>query len=763
MTAPRQIDIISVSVFIQTEYREKPLSVGYRFLVSVLVGFWGFTWFLSAQDRDPEPVEKKPLQWEWPLRIINGFSSNFGEYRSTHFHAGIDLRTFQKNGFPVFAVADGIVEVIRKERRGTGLGVVIRHDNGYRSFTYHLEALREDLQLILEEVITQSGRSYPGNIELKKLIRLKAGEMYAFSGESGSGFPHLHFELRNAAGDSVNPFLFLTSPLADTNVPIMNRLFIRARDASLINLGKREWNSSLVADSEGIYHPKESLLLDGPTDWLLIGEDISDTGRPVAPYTLRFSLDKEPLIDLCFKELNRSHNRQLGLIYDREQSGMGHYAFNLFAQPEASLLGMDGDYYDSVWTSLPLGWHEAVIELGDMAGNLTLCRVPFYFVPQKSLDLALSLEKPGSLVLMGEKAILPFTIRLMVLDRAGRKLISKERIIQSFEPPVRFDFDELQASAATAVFEGVKDDVTVWSRFIALQNNHESTISPSPDYFFNRDVLTIFYPDRPVYSRNLTISGQKVFPLKSREVRDGLFQIYRPHLNGRIKIEGLGERDDHYLLALKPGQANQWEANGYRIEFRDKSVNLPRAMMIQTGVAFSSDEGYPLCSVPIALRPGHLPLLESAKLTLTLASQPDSQELGFFARRHNSKTWSHLPTRIENDRIFTTHFINLGVDIALMRDIFPPVIKTGYSIRRQGKPVFMVGVSDKGKGIDHTRISAVCGRQDLPIEYDPDRNRLEIQLGGLARGTQKIQIVVTDYAGLRANKTFDITIKSIDE
>ena len=43
---------------------------------------------LAAQEN-----EKKYI---WPLAIYDGISSTFQEFRSNHFHAGIDLRTFQQ-------------------------------------------------------------------------------------------------------------------------------------------------------------------------------------------------------------------------------------------------------------------------------------------------------------------------------------------------------------------------------------------------------------------------------------------------------------------------------------------------------------------------------------------------------------------------------------------------------------------------------------------------------------------------------------------
>ena len=44
-----------------------------------------------------------------PLNIPMSLSANFGELRPNHWHMGLDIRTDQKENFPVFASADGYV------------------------------------------------------------------------------------------------------------------------------------------------------------------------------------------------------------------------------------------------------------------------------------------------------------------------------------------------------------------------------------------------------------------------------------------------------------------------------------------------------------------------------------------------------------------------------------------------------------------------------------------------------------------------------
>jgi len=55
-----------------------------------------------------------------PLDIPLVLSGNFGEFRGNHFHTGLDFKTQGREGFPVFAVADGVVTRVKVSPWGYG-------------------------------------------------------------------------------------------------------------------------------------------------------------------------------------------------------------------------------------------------------------------------------------------------------------------------------------------------------------------------------------------------------------------------------------------------------------------------------------------------------------------------------------------------------------------------------------------------------------------------------------------------------------------
>jgi hypothetical protein len=56
----------------------------------------------------------------WPTKLGKSYSSNFGEFRSDHFHMGLDIKTNGKIGMEVLAIEDGYISRIRSDYNGYG-------------------------------------------------------------------------------------------------------------------------------------------------------------------------------------------------------------------------------------------------------------------------------------------------------------------------------------------------------------------------------------------------------------------------------------------------------------------------------------------------------------------------------------------------------------------------------------------------------------------------------------------------------------------
>ena len=136
------------------------------------------------------PLVRPPL--DPPLVLTGGY----GEYRGGHFHAGLDLGTGERVGKPVFAPLAGWIERVRASGAGYGRSIYLHAEDGRLLQFGHLDAFDEPLASYVAAVQESSGRYEQDLWPAVGRFRVAAGQRIAWSGESGAGGPHLHFEVR---------------------------------------------------------------------------------------------------------------------------------------------------------------------------------------------------------------------------------------------------------------------------------------------------------------------------------------------------------------------------------------------------------------------------------------------------------------------------------------------------------------------------------------------------------------------------------------
>lgn len=177
---------------------------------------------LINEDKDFPEVE-----WRNPLGITNYLSGNFGELRNNHFHSGIDIKTNQREGYRIYAVADGYVSRINVSPRGYGNALYIDHPNGYTSVYAHLQKFNDEIEEFVR-AYQYEHETFQVEIRLEEgQLPISIGDTIALSGNSGSsGGPHLHFEIRETATqEPINPFLF-GFDVPDSRKPLLNGLYV---------------------------------------------------------------------------------------------------------------------------------------------------------------------------------------------------------------------------------------------------------------------------------------------------------------------------------------------------------------------------------------------------------------------------------------------------------------------------------------------------------------------------------------------------------
>jgi hypothetical protein len=161
----------------------------------------------------------------------NFIVGNMGELRPNHFHSGLDIKTLQREGLPVYACAEGYVSRVKASTSGYGNVVYITHPNGLVTVYAHLRNFNRPIG---DYVRRQQYARQTFEIELlpqpNELPVLK-GEIIAASGNTGSsGGPHLHFEIRDAKENVLNPLHFGFDEVIDRIPPAFDKIALRTLD-----------------------------------------------------------------------------------------------------------------------------------------------------------------------------------------------------------------------------------------------------------------------------------------------------------------------------------------------------------------------------------------------------------------------------------------------------------------------------------------------------------------------------------------------------
>ena len=161
----------------------------------------------------PLRAEAPEAVWPWPVPVDPpAITGTFMEPRSGGYHAGLDIRTQGRTGLPVRSPVDGWVARIRTSPRGYGKALYLRTDDGLTLVFAHLERFHAPVQELLRREMLRTGRYRQDLHPEPGSIRVSAGEVIALSGDTGTGAPHLHLEVRGRDGRPRNPVHWLLPP-----------------------------------------------------------------------------------------------------------------------------------------------------------------------------------------------------------------------------------------------------------------------------------------------------------------------------------------------------------------------------------------------------------------------------------------------------------------------------------------------------------------------------------------------------------------------
>ena len=181
-----------------------------------------------------ETKEAPKVRKDWPIKTKKQFTSNFMEDRPGRFHAGLDFRTFGQN-LPLYAIEDGYVSRLNVSPWGYGRAIYIKGKSG-KTYVYgHTDSFVSAIDIRVLEKQYKSKRYRVNFYPKKSELPIKKGQLIGYSGNTGIGPNHLHFEIRDHNNSPMNPEL-LGFTIEDSVPPVFTRVvFTPLTDSSEID------------------------------------------------------------------------------------------------------------------------------------------------------------------------------------------------------------------------------------------------------------------------------------------------------------------------------------------------------------------------------------------------------------------------------------------------------------------------------------------------------------------------------------------------
>ncbi|WP_418510245.1 M23 family metallopeptidase [Corallibacter sp.] len=272
----------------------------------------------AQQDIYPQDYFRDPL--DIPLLL----AGTFGELRSNHFHSGIDIKTQQREGLKVYAIADGFVSRIKISHYGYGKALYITHPNGYTSVYAHLQRFSPEIEAYVKNIQYEKETYEIEVFPTAIAIQIKKGDIVAYSGNTGSsGGPHLHFEIRDNEERPINPMYFGID-IKDTTKPYISQIYAYpVTDSAHVNRSNEKQKLRLIALKNGDY-TAENIEAFGKIGFGIETNDRQDyTSNKNGVASIQTFFNGNSSFEIDFKRFSFDETNHLNRLIDYE-----HYITN---------------------------------------------------------------------------------------------------------------------------------------------------------------------------------------------------------------------------------------------------------------------------------------------------------------------------------------------------------------------------------------------------------------------------------------------------
>lgn len=302
-----------------------------------------------------------------PMDIPLVLAGNFAELRNNHFHAGLDLKTQQREGIPIRSVADGYVSRIKVSPWGYGKVIYITHPNQTTTVYAHLQKFSGPIETFVKKEQYEAESYEIERFLTPEQLPVTQGMLIGLSGNTGSSAaPHLHFEIRDTpSADPLNPAA-LGIRINDQTPPMIQQLWLYEPWKNLDQIKKRQIPMQLPQQGSWI---ASEVRISGPSALGVAGFDRQDgAANRNGIYGYRVKLGDRVLYEKTHQRFSFSDDAKFNYLIDYPQYQKNRTMVRWLFAPDDQKQG---------WFTLAINQRDTLhLEVWDLNGNMTHGKIP---------------------------------------------------------------------------------------------------------------------------------------------------------------------------------------------------------------------------------------------------------------------------------------------------------------------------------------------------------------------------------------------------
>ena len=312
--------------------------------------------------------------YHWPTIGSKAMSSNFGEFRDGGYHMGIDIKTLEETGWPVYAIDDGYISRMVANFSGYGKGLYLTLNDGNVAVYAHLEEFAFRLETILYSLQAKNNSYIVNEYFSPEQFPFKKGDVIGYTGNTGASFgPHLHFELRNNKSQPINPLINGLN-IEDYRNPRVHQIgIIPLSTSSKINGSSIPRAYPLFAANAGggLEFP-DTISCFGPIGLAIeIDDKIQGVRNKYQVQSIQLLVDDQNVFSLNYNKLDFSQKHTVNQTRENRFQRLNLGSFTkLYKQDTFSNSTLVKEGVSGVLNLTP-GYHKIEIQISDASGNTT--------------------------------------------------------------------------------------------------------------------------------------------------------------------------------------------------------------------------------------------------------------------------------------------------------------------------------------------------------------------------------------------------------